>query len=120
MEIFEPLVKEVNEYAEFLDNVAKEDLSLSLFSNDQIGFMAYAIYEMSNPNKASKLIQGCLFYKTWGLLVHILAETSSKKGVITWTLNNYDQLPEKLQPGFVALVCYGNKWMDKKLNSLFF
>lgn len=120
MEIFEPLVKEVNEYAEFLDNVAKEDLSLSLFSNDQIGFMAYAIYEMSNPNKASKLIQGCLFYKTWGLLVHILVETSSKKGVITWTLNNYDQLPEKLQPGFVALVCYGNKWMDKKLNSLFF
>lgn len=121
MEIFEPLLKEVNAYNEFIDYVEKEDdLSLSGWSNEQIGFTLYAISEMENSKMLSKLIHSCLTYKTWGLLIHLLTESSSQKGVITWTLNNYDQLPEELQAGIVAIVCYGNKWANKKLNSLFF
>lgn len=91
----------------------------SSFSEDQMAFFTYAVSKLHDRKVTTKLMFGSIQNEMWGLLSFLLADNASFKGVNTTFLNNLDSIPAELKAPLLSILCYGYKWTDMKLNTVF-
>lgn len=75
--------------------------------------------QQDNKKLILKLLDGCIRKEIWGFLSFMLVDCSSYTGVDTFIIKNIQRIPKELQASIIAILCYGQKWMNSTLNELF-
>ena len=120
MEFYDGLLNELRKFDEFIDRAKKEDLSLAtVYGMEKSKFILYAMSQQDNKKLILKLLDGCIRKEIWGFLSFMLVDCSSYTGVDTFIIKNIQRIPKELQASIIAILCYGQKWMNSTLNELF-
>lgn len=110
----------MSKYDEFVDRAKNEDLSLAtVYGMEKSKFILYAMSQQDNKKLILKLLDGCIRKEIWGFLSFMLVDCSSYTGVDTFIIKNIQRIPKELQASIIAILCYGQKWMNSTLNELF-
>lgn len=120
MEFYDGLLKELSKFDEFVDRAKSEDISLAtVYGMEKSKFILYALSQQDNKKLNLKLLDGCIQKQIWGFLSFLLVDCSSYTGVDTFIIKNIQRIPKELQASIIAILCYGQKWMNSTLNELF-
>lgn len=120
MEFYDGLLKELSKFDEFVDRAKSEDISLAtVYGMEKSKFILYALSQQDNKKLNLKLLDGCIRKEIWGFLSFMLVDCSSYTGVDTFIIKNIQRIPKELQASIIAILCYGQKWMNSTLNELF-
>ena len=120
MEFYDGLLKELSKFDEFVDRAQNDDLSLAtVYGMEKSKFILYAMSQQDNKKLILKLLDGCIRKEIWGFLSFMLVDCSSYMGVDTFIIKNIQRIPKELQASIIAILCYGQKWMNSTLNELF-
>lgn len=120
MEFYDGLLKELSKFDEFVDRAKSEDISLAtVYGMEKSKFILYALSQQDNKKLNLKLLDGCIQKQIWGFLSFLLVDCSSYTGVDTFIIKNIQRIPKELQASIIAILCYGQKWMNSTLNKLF-
>lgn len=120
MEFYDGLLNELSKFNEFVDRAKDDDLSLAtVYGMEKSKFILYAMSQQDNKKLTLKLLDGCIRKEIWGFLSFMLVDCSSYTGVDTFIIKNIQRIPKELQASIIAILCYGQKWMNSTLNELF-